>query len=164
VSTATHSTDQAPGAVRSGPASQTPSFVWGTPVFFDELDAMGMLHNSRYALLLERTSSAFFESNGWRWDLDPAKNPDAHHVVVEQSIRYLTPIRGTTEVAVDMWVERLGRTSAAYGFEVRSVDSTVTHARAQRITVKLDPVTFQPVEWTPRLRRCLASLVRDGDR
>ena len=153
------------GAGAPSPSVSTDrGFLWSYRVFFDELDAMGMLHNSRYALLLERASSAFFESNGWQWELDVAKNPDAHHVVVEQSIRYLTPIRGTTDVAIDMWVERLGRTSATYAFEISSVDSSVTHARARRVTVKLDPVTFQPAEWTPRLRSCLAGLVRDGDR
>lgn len=131
-------------------------------VFFDELDPMGMFHNVRYALLLERASSAFFKSNGWQWECDPARNPDAHHVVVEQGIRYLTPTRGTVDVQVDMWLERLGQTSATYAFEVRSAGLTVVHARARRVTVKLDPVTFQPAAWAPWLRRCLAGLLRNA--
>ncbi len=149
-----------------GPASgpPRPGFVWPTRVLFDELDPMGMLHNVRYGFLLERASSAFFEANGWEWEHDPAKNPDAHHVVAEQTIRYVAPIRGTTDIAVEMWVERLGRTSATYAFEIRSADGMTVHARARRATVKLDPVTFQPAEWTPRLHRCLASLVREEGR
>lgn len=138
-----------------------PGFVWHTRVHFDELDAMGMLHNARYALLLERASSAFFESNGWHWARDTVENPDAHHVVREQTVRYETPIAGTSEVEVEMWVDRLGTTSASHGYELRSIDGMV-HATARRVIVKLDPVTYKPVPWTPRLRDSLRSLVRDS--
>jgi acyl-CoA thioester hydrolase len=137
-----------------------PGFVWRARVHFDELDPMGMLHNGRYALLLERASSAFFEANGWRWERDPALNPDAHHVVREQTVWYLAPIRGTTDVVVEMWVERLGATSAAHAFEIRSADGALVHATARRVVVKLDPLTFQPVPWTPRLRGCLGTILR----
>ncbi len=146
----------------SGPLRD--GFVWPTRVLFDELDPMGMLHNVRYGFLLERATSAFFEANGWQWEHDPAKNPDAHHVVAEQTIRYLAPIRGTADIAVEMWVERLGRTSTTYAFEIRSADGMTVHARARRATVKLDPLTFEPVEWTDRLHRCLAGLVREEGR
>lgn len=141
-----------------------PRFTWQTRVHFDELDALGMLHNARYPLLLERASSAFFEANGWQWERDPALNPDAHHVVREQAVRYLAPVFGTSDLAVEMWTERLGDTSAALAFEVRSVDGTVVHARAQRVIVKLDPATYLPSAWTPRLRACLGSLLRSAER
>jgi acyl-CoA thioester hydrolase len=146
-----------------GAGGRRPGFVWCCRVYFDELDPMGMLHNARYALLLERTSSAFFEANGWQWERDPARNPDGHHVVREQNIRYLAPIRGTTDVIVEMWVARLGTTSATYAFEIRSADCATVHAQAQRVTIKLDPVTYQPVAWTPALRDCLNGLLRTID-
>ncbi len=147
---------------RPGRADGSSRFAWPYRVYFDELDAMGMLHNARYALVLERCSSAFFESRGWQWDTDPTRTPDAHHVVVEQSIRYMVPVRGTADVVVYMWVEELGRTSATYGFEVCSTDAAVVHARARRVTVKLDPGTFRPVAWTARLRNCLVELLAEA--
>ncbi|MGH3302050.1 MAG: acyl-CoA thioesterase [Streptosporangiaceae bacterium] len=149
------------GAGASPADAQCPpgaGFSWPARVFFDDLDAMGMLHNARYLVLLERASSAFFEARGWRWERDPALNPDQHYVVREQTIRYLDPIPGPGEVTVEMRVARLGETSVTLAFEVRSADGRRVHATAERVHVKLDPVTFRPVPWTPRLRAQLAAL------
>jgi acyl-CoA thioester hydrolase len=128
-------------------------------VFFDDLDAMGMLHNSRYTLLAERANSAFFEANGWRWEVDPTLNPDQFYVVREQWVRYVEPVRGPGEVTVAMWVATLGRTSATYAFEIRSADRARLHAQVRRVQIKLDPQTLRPAEWTPRLRAQLETLV-----
>lgn len=135
-------------------------FVFVASVFFDDLDAMGMLHNSRYALLAERANSAFFEASGWRWERDPALNPDQFYVVREQWVRYVEPVRGPGEVAVAMWVATLGRTSATYAFEIRSTDGARLHAEVRRVQIKLDPQTLRPAEWTPRLRAQLEILIR----
>ncbi len=105
-------------------------------MFFDDLDAMGMLHNARCLVLLERASSAFSEAGGWRWERDPAVNPDQHYVVREQAIRYLEPVCGPGTVAVEMWVSRLGQTSVTFAFEVRSPDGRRVHATAERVHVK----------------------------
>ena len=129
-------------------------------MFFDELDAMGMLHNTRYVALLERAFSAFFEASGWRWERDPARNPDQHYVVREQTIRYLEPVRGPGELSVVMWVARLGETSVTFGFEVRSGDGGRLHATAERVHVKLDPQAYRPVPWTARLHSQLTALMR----
>ena len=145
------------GAVLSHPESSL-GFVWHTSVFFDDLDAMGMLHNAAYPLLIERATSAFFEAHGWRWEKDPAHNPDQHYVVREQSVRYYEPVLGPGEVMVEMWVSRLGRTSACYGFEVRS--SGTVHARAERVHVKVDPVSLRPTPWTDRFRDQVTAIVR----
>ncbi len=149
-----------PGADADGKHQVLPGFVWRAQVHFDELDAMGMLHNSRYLVLLERASSAFFEASGWRWERDPALNPDQHYVVREQTIRYLEPVLGPGPVAVEMWVNRLGQTSVTFAFQVRSPDGRRVHATAERVHIKLDPATFRPVAWTPRLRGLLTGLVR----
>jgi acyl-CoA thioester hydrolase len=140
------------GPARSG-------FVWGTRVFFDELDAMGMLHNARYLVLIERVSSAFFEANGWQWEPEVALNPDQHYVVREQSVRYLEPVLGPSDLVVEMWVDALGQTSVSLGFEIRSADGAPVHARAQRVHVKLDPVSLRPTPWTQALRAQLATLL-----
>ena len=135
-------------------------FVFTVGVFFDDLDAMGMLHNSRYALLAERANSAFFEANGWRWEADAALNPDQFYVVREQWIRYLEPVRGPGAVTVEMWVATLGQSSATYAFEIRSVDGSRTHAHVRRVQIKLDPQTLRPTPWTPKLRAQLEPLLR----
>ncbi len=149
-----------PGADADGKHQAQPGFAWPAHVHFDELDAMGMLHNSRYLVLLERASSAFFEASGWRWERDPALNPDQHYVVREQTIRYFEPVLDPGPVAVEMWVARLGQTSVTFAFQVRSPDGRTVHATAERVHIKLDPATFRPVPWTPRLRGLLTGLVR----
>lgn len=138
-----------------------PGFIWPARVYFDDLDAMGMLHNSRYLLLAERANSAFFEVNGWRWEADARLNPDQFYVVREQRARYLEPVYGPGDIAVEMWVARLGQSSTTYGFRVRSRDGVHVHADIRRVQVKLDPVTLRPVPWTPALRGLLQSLVRE---
>lgn len=148
------------GTGAAGQIQVQPGFSCRVPVFFDDLDAMGMLHNARYLVLLERASSAFFEASGWRWERDPALNPDQHFVVREQTIRYLEPIRGPGDLTVVMWVARLGETSVTFGFEIRSPDGSGMHASAERVHVKLDLATFRPVPWTPRLRGQLMALAR----
>ncbi|MGH9071756.1 MAG: acyl-CoA thioesterase [Acidimicrobiales bacterium] len=146
-----------------GPERPQPGFVWSTQVFFDELDAMGMLHNARYLVLVERASSAFFESKGWRWQHDPARNPDQHYAVREQSVRYLEPILSPGEVAIELWVERLGHTSATYGFAIRSADGAHLFATIRRVHIKLDPISGRPTPWTPVLREQLSALLRPAD-
>ncbi|MGH9083115.1 MAG: acyl-CoA thioesterase, partial [Acidimicrobiales bacterium] len=74
------------GVGREGPDQA--GFQWRTSVFFDDLDAMGMLHNAGYLVLVERATSAFFEARGWRWEKYPALNPDQFYVVQEQSVQY----------------------------------------------------------------------------
>jgi acyl-CoA thioester hydrolase len=154
--------DPVPGDPRPGSAGScdVPGFSWPTRVFFDELDAMGMLHNARYSLLIERATSAFFESNGWQWERDVAGNPDQHYVVREQSVRFMRPILRPGRVVVSMWVSRLGETSATFSFEIRSPDRRVLHATAERVHVKLDRATLAPAAWTPRLREHLSTLLR----
>jgi acyl-CoA thioester hydrolase len=135
-------------------------FSWSTPVFFDDLDAMGMLHNAHYLRLIERATSAFFEANGWRWRRGAALNPDQHYVVAEQSLRYLEPVRDPGELVIELWVSELGQSSATFAFAVSSADGTHLHARARRVHVKLDPVSLRPAPWTSELRDQLATLVR----
>ena len=42
-------------------------FSWLSPVFFDELDLNGALHNARFAVHVERAQSALFEQLGKGW-------------------------------------------------------------------------------------------------
>src|SRR6266852_5744805 len=121
-------------------------FVHPSPVPFDELDAMAMLHNARYAVHVERATSALFAHLGWRWELNAALNPDQFHVV--------------REVQVELWVEKLGETSCVYGFQCFS--EAGVHARGRRTVVKLEPASLRPARWTERFREAHAGLRRAG--
>jgi len=122
------------------------------PIHFDDLDAMGIVHNSRYALLLERALTRFWASRGHSFSNGRATTTDSFNVVREFSITYHTPIRGTGEVAVHFWVEHLGESSGVYGFRFASPDLSTVYAEGRRVNIKLDPRTMRPAPWSDDAR------------
>ena len=62
---------------------------------------------------------------------------------------------------IDIWVEKLGNTSCAYGFRCSSEDGVVAFARGQRTIVKIDPATHRPAPWTDFFREHHSTLVKD---
>jgi acyl-CoA thioester hydrolase len=90
------------------------------PVHFDDLDSMGMVHNSRYALLIERALATFWRHHGHTFRGGRPTTPDAFNVVKEFSIGYRAPIRGTGDVCVHFWLEHMGRSCGVYNFRLLS--------------------------------------------
>jgi acyl-CoA thioester hydrolase len=129
------------------------------PVHFDDLDAMGIVHNARYAVMLERALSAFWARHGFTFADGRASRPDVFHAVAEYAISYRAPVRGTGEVGVHFWVERMGESSVVYGFRVLSADGATVHAEGRRVNIKLDPVTLRPSPWTGEARAVAAKLM-----
>jgi acyl-CoA thioester hydrolase len=125
-------------------------------IHFDDLDAMGIVHNARYAVLLEHALSAYWSRHGFTFAGGTPSQPDVVNAVAEYSIRYLAPIRGTGEIGVHFWIEDLGVSSAVYGFRFLSGDTV--HAEGRRVNVKLDPRTLRPSAWTPQARVVAATL------
>ncbi|MEU7859606.1 thioesterase family protein [Nonomuraea sp. NPDC049141] len=130
-------------------------------VHFDDLDAMGLLHNSRYALLVERAISVYWTELGWNFDPALSAFQDVFMAVREFKITYHTPIVGACEPVVHFWMERLGRTSGVYGFRVLSPDESVVHAEGHRVNVNLDPATFRPTPFSPEIRQAAGLLLRE---
>ncbi|TYC05133.1 acyl-CoA thioesterase [Micromonospora sp. WP24] len=135
--------------------------VESSPVNWDELDAFGMLHHSRYATLLERALSAYWTGRGF--DLNSYERfPDSFHVVRELLVTYHQPIKGSGPRLVHFWFDSVGRTSAEYGFRVLSPDGATVNAEGRRVVVRLDPATLRPTPWTDLVRPELAKLLRPG--
>jgi acyl-CoA thioester hydrolase len=137
-----------------------PKFTYHAAIHFDELDPMQMLHNSRFAAHVERAITAWYGSIGGRWELRVEDNPDQFHVVRDLHIEYLNPFIGTGTMRIDLWVERLGNTSCAYGFLCSSVDGLVPYARGERTIVKVDPQSYRPAPWTEPFRQRHTELVK----
>ena len=135
-------------------------FVYETAVHFDELDAMQMLHNARFVVHMERAAIAYFDALGHPWARAHAENPDQFHVVRTQRVDYLRPFAGTGTMRVEVWCERLGRTSCEFGFLFTSRDGAVEHARGSRTVVKLDPATLRPKPWTDAFRAGMSAIMR----
>lgn len=129
-------------------------------VHFDDFDAMGFVHNVRYALLVERAMVAFWTRNGHTFEQGRPTTPDAFNVVKEFSISYRTPIRDTGEVGVHFWIERLGDSSAVYAFRLLSADGRTVFADGRRVIIKLDQATLMPSPWTSAGRATAETLLR----
>jgi len=134
------------------------------PVHFDDLDAMGIVHNARYAVLLERALSGFWARHGFSFSGGRPSRPDVFHAVAEYAISYRAPIRGTGEVCVRFWIEALGTSRAEYGFRFESADGATVYAEGRRVNVKLDPRTLRPSPWTREAREVAATLAVSGGR
>ena len=130
------------------------------PVHFDDLDAMGLLHNARYAVLLERALTPYWAERGVAFRGDVHAAPDVFHAVREFTISYRAPVTGVGTVAVHFWLEHFGTSSARYAFEFRSTDGGTVHATGTRSIVRLDPATLRPTAWTEVGRAIAATLLR----
>ncbi|MEV1289434.1 thioesterase family protein [Micromonospora sp. NPDC049679] len=130
------------------------------PVHFDDLDAMRMVHNARYAVLLERALSLYWSERGHSFEQGRPTSPDMFHAVLEFTIRYRAPIRGTGDVLVHFWLERFGETSGVYRFRFLSPDGATVHAEGERVVVRLDPATLRPAPWTDAARAVADTLLK----
>ncbi|SCL61745.1 acyl-CoA thioester hydrolase [Micromonospora citrea] len=129
-------------------------------VHFDDLDALGLLHNARYAVLLERALTPYWAERGISFSGGRQIAPDAFHAVREFSITYRAPITGTGPVAVHFWLEHFGTSSAEYAYRFRSTDGGTVYAEGRRAIVRLDPATRRPTPWTEAARAVAATLLR----
>jgi acyl-CoA thioester hydrolase len=129
-------------------------------IYFDDLDALQILHNSRYLLLIERTIGSFFRHLGWTGMRDVHKHPDQYHLIRANHIEYHRPVTELGEVRVRVWVEKLGRTSLTFGFRVLPLDEDREYASGTRVLVRVDPQTFRPAPWTDAFRVHLSPYCR----
>jgi acyl-CoA thioester hydrolase len=130
-------------------------------VHFDDLDAAGLMHNARYAVILERALSLFWDRHGFTYASGRPSNSDVILAVREFAITYHVPIRGTGPLDVHFWIDRLGETSASYGFRFLSPDHETVHAEGRRVMVKFDPRTGRPSPWTSDGRDVAATLTKE---
>ena len=128
-------------------------------VVFDDLDALNILHNIRYLLFAERARGELFNALGFVWEDDLAHNPDKFHVVAAHEVKYLVPVRGEGQLAVELTIPKLGTSSLLITAQVRALHGTTLHAEVTTRLVRLDPATHKPCAWSERFRGALAPLV-----
>lgn len=121
-------------------------------VFFDDLDAFGMLYHGRFPALLERAITLRFARLGLTLG-----HPDLNVAVRELNLVFERPVKGIGPLDVTFGLEKLGRTSASFAFRVHSGD--VTHAYGRRVIIKLDPRSGAPEPWTPPTRELLEKML-----
>lgn len=132
-------------------------------VYFDDLDAFQILHNARYLLLFEHTIGAFWRYLDFAGKVDFNADSDQHHLVRANHIEYLKPVEGTGQVRIRVWVERMGSSSASFGFRVLPMDQDIDYAIGERVIVRVDPTTRRPAPWSDTFREKLAAYRKDLD-
>ena len=130
---------------------------WLSPVFFDELDVNGNLHNSRFAVHVERAQSALFEQLGRGWTSYAERDPDLRYVVRELFIEFLAPLESPGALLVELSAGKLGRTSATYRFRCARPDDGLTLAEGHRVIIKIDD-NGRPAPWSDWYRETFESL------
>ncbi len=131
-------------------------------VYFDDLDALNILHNVRFVLFMERARGELFQALGFRWEDDFARNPDKFHVVAAHEIEYLAPVRGEGELVVELSPSHLGRTSLVIDARVKGRHGDLVHAVGKTRLVRLDPDTFRPAPWSDPFRAAFSPLIVAG--
>jgi acyl-CoA thioester hydrolase len=133
-------------------------------VHFDDLDAMGIVHNARYAVFLERALSEWWSAHSHSYEGGQPTTSDVFHAVAEYSISYRQPVRGTGEIGVHFWIDKLGESSAVYGFRMVSADGQTVHAEGRRVNIKIDPKTLRPAPWSEHARGVASLLLKNDGR
>lgn len=128
-------------------------------VYFDDLDALQILHNSRYLLMVERTIGSFWARLGLIGNIGLPLSTDRVQLVKTNAIEYHRPVSGTGEVRCRVWVEKLGTTSLVFGFCVMPMDQDVDYATGTRAMVNVDGQTRKPAPWAESLRKQLEPFV-----
>jgi acyl-CoA thioester hydrolase len=131
-------------------------------VYFDDLDALNILHNVRYLLFIERARGEMFQALGFVWQDDITVNPDKWHVVAAHDIAYLVPVRGEGDLVVEISPTSLGRSSFNLSARVLSMDGAIVHATGTTRLVRLDPQTNEPCSWSDRFRSALRGMLPGG--
>jgi len=135
----------------------TAPFSWLSPVFFDELDLNGALHNSRFAVHVERAQSALFEQLGRSWTHLAERDPDLRYVVRELHVEFLAPLQSPGALLVELTAGQLGETSATYLFRCANPADGQTIAHGHRVIVKVDQAG-RPAPWSPWYRQIFRTL------
>ncbi|GAA2913722.1 thioesterase [Actinoplanes cyaneus] len=128
-------------------------------IHFDDLDIFGVVHSSRYTMMLERGLSAYWARRGHDISLADSDS-DAWQMVREVRTMFERPIRRIAPIYLHLWTEHRGRTSMTTGFRFISADGTEQYAHGRRIVIRFNPVTRRPSEWSARARADADALLR----
>ncbi|WP_309396583.1 acyl-CoA thioesterase [Cerasicoccus maritimus] len=132
-----------------------PVFEFRSHVYFDELDALWVLHHSRYLMHLERAQQAFFQHLLGVPDFNAKRDEDIYVVVRNLELNYRTALRDPGPVLIRYRVSRIRAAGVSMPFEFLSGDGETLYCDGVRTVCKLGGQTHQPTEWSPAFRAAL---------
>jgi acyl-CoA thioester hydrolase len=127
-------------------------FIYRTQTHFDQLDALDVLHHSRYFLFAERAQQAFFDHVMETEAFDTERYTDLYAVVRSVDMEYLRPIDGVFTFHVALAVERLREAALTTRVGFFDASGETLYARGRRTICHLSAQTHQPSGWSPAFR------------
>ena len=140
-------------------------FRYDSAVYFDEMDPLGVMHNSRFAVHIERAQSALFEHLGYGWTELSQRHEDINYVVRGLALEFTAPVASPGVMSVEVVAVGLGRTSATWGYRCAAPGphgDEVRVAHGTRAVVKVDRAG-QPTPWTDGFRALFAWLAAGAE-
>jgi len=131
------------------------TFTYDSHVYFDELDALGVLHHTRYLLHLERAQQKFFEHLLGVNDFDADRDEDIYVVVHSLESRFREPVRNPGPIAVDYQIDRIRSGGVTMVFTIRDPQSAKVYCDGKRTVCKLSGQTHQPAPWSEPFREAM---------
>jgi acyl-CoA thioester hydrolase len=126
-------------------------------VYFDDFDLNGHLHNARLVALVERAQTSLFERLCGVWTRAADRHEDLHYVVRAMHLDFLAAVSMPGMLDVALQAQRIGTTSAVYGFRCRLRGAPTDAATGYRAIVKVD-AAGGPTPWTAWYRSAFATL------
>ncbi|MFO8027108.1 MAG: hypothetical protein R6U56_05555 [Opitutales bacterium] len=135
-------------------------FLYHSEVFFDELDALGVLHHTRYLLHLERAQQKFFEHLLGVDDFNMKRDEDIYVVVHSLDSRFREPLQNPGPIVVDYGIERIRSSGVTMDYVIRDSKAERTYCEGTRTVCKLSAETHQPAPWTEPFRQAMEAYLK----
>ncbi|MGC6425205.1 MAG: acyl-CoA thioesterase [Lentimonas sp.] len=136
------------------------SFTYDSRIYFDELDALGVLHHTRYLLHLERAQQNFFEHLLGVEDFNADRDEDIYVVVHSIESRFREPFRCPGPIVVEYTVDRIRSGGVTMGFVIRDPEGSKIYCDGKRTVCKLSSETHRPAPWTNDFKIAMEAYVR----
>ena len=138
-------------------------FTYLSEVHFDELDALGLLHHTRYLLHLERAQQKFFEKLLGVDDFNKDRDEDIYVVVHGLEVRFRQALSNPGLIAVDYTISRIRSGGVTMSFTIRHPEKNTVYCDGTRTLCKLSANSHQPTPWTPPFRAALDACSSNSD-
>ncbi|RDZ28969.1 acyl-CoA thioesterase [Lysobacter silvisoli] len=121
-------------------ATPAPLFRAPLELRWRDLDAFNHVNNSNFLTYLEETRIRWFASWNGEW-VTEAVAP----LLAAVQLNYRAPIPYPSEVAVELYAERIGSTSLTIGHRIVSADGATLYCDGHVVVVWIDRASGRPV-------------------
>jgi acyl-CoA thioester hydrolase len=135
-------------------------FIYNSKVYFDELDALGILHHTRYMLHLERAQQKFFEHLLGVDDFDAGRDEDIYVVVHSLESRFREAIRKPGPIVVEYGIDRIRSGGVTMDFIICHPSEPIIYCEGKRTVCKLSAETHRPTPWTEAFRQSMEAYTK----